>query len=112
MRILDGDVPIGPGLEARVAPGHTPAMQVVLVRGARRTLAFLADLVPTASHVRYPYIMGYDLDPLSTLTSKQRILPEAVREDWLVVFEHDRDLPLAVLREDDGKIVARPVESE
>ncbi len=112
VRVVEGDVAIATGLETRLAPGHTPAMQVVLVRGERRTLLFLADLVPTASHVRYPYIMGYDLDPLATLESKKRILPEAVREDWLVVFEHDRVTPLAVLREDDGKIAARPVEPE
>lgn len=112
VRILDGDGPIAPGLEARLAPGHTPHMQVVLVNGGRRTLAFLSDLVPTASHLRYPYIMGYDLEPLTTLATKKRILPEAVREGWFVVFEHDRVTPLAVLRDEDGNVVAHPVESE
>ena len=112
VRWLHGDGPIAPGLTARLAPGHTPHMQVVLVHGGRRTLAFLADLVPTTSHLRYPYIMGYDLEPLATLATKKRILPEAVREDWLVVFEHDRVTPLAVLQEEDGKIGARPVAPE
>jgi glyoxylase-like metal-dependent hydrolase (beta-lactamase superfamily II) len=109
VRSIEGDRAIAPGLEARRAPGHTPHLQVVLVHGGRRTLAFLADLVPTAAHLRLPWIMGFDVEPLATLASKKRILPEALREDWLVVFEHDRALPLGELYEDGGRIQARPV---
>jgi glyoxylase-like metal-dependent hydrolase (beta-lactamase superfamily II) len=109
VRAIDGHHAIAPGLEARLAPGHTPHMQVVLVHGERRTLAFLADLVPTAAHVRLPWIMGFDVEPLATLASKKRILPEALRERWLVVFEHDRSVPLGELYEDEGRLRARPV---
>jgi glyoxylase-like metal-dependent hydrolase (beta-lactamase superfamily II) len=86
-------------------------MQVVLVGTDEGTVAFLADLVPTASHLAYPWIMGYDLEPLRTLASKKRLLSEAAAGNWRVVFEHDRALPLAVLAESDGKLSARPVES-
>jgi hypothetical protein len=33
--------------------------------------------------------MGYDVEPLVTLESKRRLLPRAVDEGWLLVFEHD-----------------------
>ena len=53
--------------------------------------------------------MGYDLEPLRTLETKKRLLPQAAREGWWLVFEHDPDTPLAVLEEREGRLVHRPV---
>ncbi len=112
VELVEGDVELDAGIVLEVAPGHTPYMQMVLVRGAEGTVGFVADLVPTASHVRYPYIMAYDLEPLATLQTKRRVLPRAVSEGWRVVFEHDPLMPLATLVERQGRIVAEPCEAE
>jgi glyoxylase-like metal-dependent hydrolase (beta-lactamase superfamily II) len=106
LRLIDGDAAIDRWIQVRVAPGHTPHMQIVHVVTEQGTLAFLADLVPTTSHLRYPYIMAYDLEPLATLASKKRWLGEAVAEGWWVVFEHDDRLPVARLITEDGRIGA------
>lgn len=110
MRLVEGETPLSAQVSVLPAPGHTPHMQIVLVRDGETTTAFLADLVPTASHLRYPYIMGYDLEPLATLASKQRILPRAVREDWQVIFEHDGQTAVARLAEESGRVRLRPAE--
>ncbi len=108
LRLVEGDVDLTPTLRLRVAPGHTPWMQVVLVSTEEGTTGFLADLVPTASHVRYLFIMGYDLEPLRTLDSKKRFLPQAHAERWRLVFTHDPRLPLGELELREGRLVARP----
>jgi len=108
-RFVDGDTALANHLHVRLAPGHTPYMQVPLVVTPEATVAFLADLVPTASHVPFPYIMAYDLEPLSTLATKKRLLAEAAREGWYVVFEHDREIPMGILEEQGGRLKARPV---
>jgi glyoxylase-like metal-dependent hydrolase (beta-lactamase superfamily II) len=108
--LVDGTVRIGAGVELRRAPGHTPHMQIPVLVTPEGTVAFLSDLVPTTSHVPYPYVMGYDLEPLVTLASKRRILPEAAREGWLLVFEHDEEMPAATLEEKDGRLRARAAE--
>jgi glyoxylase-like metal-dependent hydrolase (beta-lactamase superfamily II) len=105
---VQGDARVDDRIEVLMAPGHTPFLHVPVIRTGEHTIAFLADLVPTASHVPYPYIMGYDLEPLATLASKKRILSMAAREGWRLVFEHDADLPLGVLEEDRGKLRAVP----
>lgn len=109
---VDGSTRLTPYLELCLAPGHTPFHQVAVVRTREGTVAFLGDLVPTASHVPYPYIMAYDLEPLVTLASKKRLLPEAAREGWYLVFEHDEQLPLGVLQEREGRLEARPAPVE
>ena len=50
---------------------------------------FRGDCVPTAAHLPLPWIMGYDVEPLVTLETKRRILARALKEDWLLIFEHD-----------------------
>jgi glyoxylase-like metal-dependent hydrolase (beta-lactamase superfamily II) len=108
LREVEGPLDLGRGLSLRLAPGHTAGMQVVLVEGARSTLAFLTDLVPTAAHVRLPWIMAFDLDPLASLASKKRMLAEALAGDWRLVFQHDPVTTLGVLEETDDRLRARP----
>jgi glyoxylase-like metal-dependent hydrolase (beta-lactamase superfamily II) len=88
-RLLDGDTEVLPGISVRLAPGHVPFHQVVLLRDRGETAVFLGDLFPTTAHLPLPWIMGYDLEPLRTLESKRAFLAEAVREGWRIVFEHD-----------------------
>ncbi len=105
---VSGNARVDDTIEVLLAPGHTPFMHVPVVKTREHTVAFLADLVPTTSHVAYPYIMGYDVEPLRTLDSKKRILPQAARESWWLVFEHDAEIPLASLREESGRLRAVP----
>jgi glyoxylase-like metal-dependent hydrolase (beta-lactamase superfamily II) len=88
-RLLDGDGPILPGIFARLTPGHVPWHQAILVESEGETAAFIADLIPTASHLGLPWIMGYDVEPLRTLESKRALLRDAADGGWLLVFEHD-----------------------
>jgi glyoxylase-like metal-dependent hydrolase (beta-lactamase superfamily II) len=87
---LDGGGELFPGIELRLVHGHTRAMQLVVVHdGDGPGLAYCADLMPTSAHLPYPYIMGYDNFPLTTLEEKQAFVPEAYERGWLLAFEHD-----------------------
>jgi len=101
------------GVRAVKAPGHNRDMCIVLLNGdgdAGERGVFWADLVPTASHVPYPWIMGYDLYPLTTLENKKRWFPRAAEEGWLCVFEHDPVVPMARLVSDrPGRFRAEPL---
>ena len=89
LELVDGDREVLPGISLRLAPGHTPHHQGILVESGAERLFFLADLAPTAAHVPLPWIMGYDVEPLVTLETKRRIWAEAASEGWTVMFEHD-----------------------
>jgi len=89
LKLIDGDYVFDDYIQLHVVNGHTPAMQVLTVRDEKRTVLYTADLFPTASHIPLPYIMGYDLFPLTTLEEKKKFLSQIVKENWLLFFEHD-----------------------
>lgn len=102
---VEGFEEIVPGVCVFTLPGHNRSMQGVLVEGDEGTAACLSDLVPTRHHLRYPYIMSYDLYPATTLQIKRKILPMAASGRWLVIFAHDPELPMAYLQADEAGVL-------
>ena len=107
LRLVDGEAEFAPGVRVLAVGGHSDGMQLLRVDSGGATFVFLADLVPTRHHVDYPWVMGYDLYPVETLTQKKRLLPQAAEEDWLVGFAHDPEVPFARVRFDGER--PRPV---
>jgi len=108
--LAEGDQQILPGISVARIPGHNADIQAVLHTGGGRTLAFVADLLPTRHHIPLPWIMAYDLYPMQSLETKRTWIPRMVRENWIVVFGHDPDIAAATLHERDGKIEVEPVD--
>lgn len=96
----DQDIEVLPGVWMKNLPGHTLGHQGVFfdVPGARTLYA--VDLFPTTAHLPLPFIMGYDLYPMTTLETKRAVLRDALRENWLILFEHDPDVRAARLSGD------------
>ena len=88
-----------PGIELILVDGHTRAQQLVLIHGDERTMLFAGDLVPTASHLPVPWVMGYDNEPIKTIQEKKEILGRAVHENWLLFFEHDPEIRCVRVKE-------------
>jgi glyoxylase-like metal-dependent hydrolase (beta-lactamase superfamily II) len=108
--LLDGDAEIVPGITVERIPGHNASIQAVVLRSGNKSLAFVADLLPTRHHIPLPWIMAYDLYPLQTLETKRAWVPRLLKESALVVFGHDPDFAVASLQEQGGKIIAEPVD--
>jgi len=69
--------------------GHTIGQNLFKIFDTDNTLLYCGDLFPTSSHIPLPYIMGYDLQPLISLSEKKKLLTVAIEENWKFVFEHD-----------------------
>lgn len=104
---------ITPGIRVLETPGHTRYhCSIAVDDGTGRELVFLGDLVPTTHHLPAPWIMAYDLYPLTTLETKQRLLPRIHDGDGLCAFVHDPDHPLAYLRRDERGRYLRDAERD
>ena len=73
----------------RLAGGHTAAMMLPQIRYKDRTLVYMADLLPSTGHLPLPYVMAYDMFPLTTLTEKKAFLQEALEGRYVLYLEHD-----------------------
>jgi glyoxylase-like metal-dependent hydrolase (beta-lactamase superfamily II) len=71
------------------ASGHTDKMMVPKIRYKDKVICFVADLIPSSSHIPLPYVMGYDTRPLITMTEKEIFLKEAADNGYVLFLEHD-----------------------
>lgn len=108
--LVEGNATILPGISVSLIPGHNADLQAVTISGGGKTLAFVADLLPTRHHIPLPWIMAYDLYPLQTLETKRQWVPRLLSEGFITVFGHDPDFAVATLHEVGGKIHVEPVD--
>jgi glyoxylase-like metal-dependent hydrolase (beta-lactamase superfamily II) len=89
LELVDGHVEILPDLRVTPVSGHTPGMQIVEFHTTGGVLVFLADLIPSAAHIHLPWVAGFDLNPLLSVSEKRQLLSRAVEDNYLLVFQHD-----------------------
>ena len=85
-------------ISIRQAFGHTDAMMLPQFKYKGRTILFMADLLPSAAHIPLPYVMGYDMFPLTTLNEKKSFLKEAQENDYVLFLEHDPKIECCTLQ--------------
>ncbi|MFI5132456.1 MAG: MBL fold metallo-hydrolase [Chitinophagales bacterium] len=76
-------------VSARWVDGHTKSMMLPQVKYKNKVVVFMADLLPSAGHIPIPYIMAYDMFPLTSLSEKRNFLNDAIKNDFILFFEHD-----------------------
>ncbi len=103
LELLDGPAEIFPGIRVLVSEGHTTGLQMPRVEGDGTWIQYCADMIPTASHLRIPYVMGYDLCPRTLMEEKRTTLTEAVRDGGYLFFEHDPWTPACQVRQENGR---------
>lgn len=73
----------------RFVYGHTDAMMLPLINYHEKKILYMADLLPSVGHIPIPYVMAYDMFPLTTLNEKKLFLSEAVENNYILFLEHD-----------------------
>lgn len=91
----DGNFLFDEEIEILISNGHTPYQQHLKISDGENTLFYCGDLIPTKSHIPFPYVMSYDLYPLTTIQEKKEVLNKAYDENWILFFEHDPEITSA-----------------
>lgn len=82
-------VPFLDHFSIRFVNGHTEKMMLPQIEYKGHTLVYMADLLPSTAHLPIPYVMAYDMFPLTTLQEKKNFLQEAAENNYILYFEHD-----------------------
>jgi len=78
-----------PGLELRLFYGHTHGQIIPHIRYKNTLLIYCGDLIPTAAHIPVPYVCGYDILPLTSMSETETFLQYAYEQNATLFFEHD-----------------------
>lgn len=90
----------------RFVNGHTDAMMLPQLNYKGKTILYMADLLPSTGHIPVPYVMAYDMFPLTTLQEKKQYLKEALDNQYILFFEHDPVTECCILQQTEKGIRA------
>ncbi|MEJ7830446.1 MAG: MBL fold metallo-hydrolase [Segetibacter sp.] len=102
--VKDSTSIIDDAITLKFAYGHTDAMMLPVINYNGKTIVYMADLLPSTAHIPLPYVMGYDMFPLTTLKEKKSFLQEAFDYKYILYFEHDPTVECCTLQSTDKGI--------
>lgn len=94
-----GENSLTENISIRFVSGHTEKMMLPQIRYNGKTIVYMADLLPAVYHIPMPYIMAYDMFPLTTLQEKKSFLTEALEKEYILFFEHDAQHECCTLKQ-------------
>ena len=78
--------------------GHTPGLMIPVIKYEGKTLVYTGDLIPTVAHLPLIWNMSYDIESLKTIEEKERLLNEALENNYTIVFQHDESVECCNLK--------------
>lgn len=104
LKLIDGDKELFPGFTIREYHGHTIGQAIPFLDYNGKTVVFTSDLLAFSQHIRLPWIMSFDIQPLVSLKEKKEFLNEAMENDYILFFEHDNFVEAGKLKKTDKGI--------
>ncbi|MFZ0391320.1 MAG: MBL fold metallo-hydrolase [Calditrichia bacterium] len=101
LHLLEGEQQLFDDISLILTDGHTVSQQLVFISGNGTKLLHAADMIPMTAHIPLPWVMAYDLYPVTTIEEKRRLLPQAAEEEWLIFFEHDPRICCGTILQDE-----------
>ena len=77
LNLVDGEIDFDENISFKIINGHTFGQQMIKISDSESTVLYCSDLIPFVSHIRIPYVMGYDLQPLITVARKEKIFKDS-----------------------------------
>ena len=55
-------------------------------------------MIPTSAHLPLPWHAGYDIHAIKLMEEKEKALKAAVKENWIIIYEHDPFVPASTVK--------------
>ncbi len=104
LNFVDDTKAFSDNISLRFSSGHTDHMMLPVINYKGKKVVFCADLIPSSGHLGLAWVMAYDTRPLLSMSEKEELLKIAVKENWILCFEHDAKVECATIIETDRGI--------
>jgi glyoxylase-like metal-dependent hydrolase (beta-lactamase superfamily II) len=89
LELIHDEIELFPGIFLKIVNGHTSGQIIPEILYNNRKLIYMADFIPSTTHVPLAYLAAYDIQPLIALKEKEEFLTKAIAENYVLFFEHD-----------------------
>lgn len=79
------------GIDLEIKHGHTRGQIIPVFDYKDKKLVFMADFISSVFNIPLAYVPSYDIDPVKSMEEKEEFLNRAVKENYILFFEHDYD---------------------
>jgi len=113
LTFVTSDNPAAPfaGVRWLLSHGHSPYQLHPVLGADKDELIWTGDVIPTIAHLRQPWVMAYDLNPVITIAEKTDFARRVIASGGVLALPHDPQH--AAVRVDglpERPVVARTVE--
>jgi glyoxylase-like metal-dependent hydrolase (beta-lactamase superfamily II) len=103
IKLVNGDFEVTKGVHVTLTNAHTPGHQCVVLESESKHAIFMGDLMPTCAHIKPAWCMGYDCFPLEVARRKEEIIEKSIKDNWMVIFDHELSTPIGkIVKKDSG----------
>ncbi len=89
LSFIEKDTFLTPDIFLKLVYGHTAGQIIPFIKYKDKTIVFMGDMIASSAHIPIPYVMGYDVHPLTVIEEKEFFLAEAAEKQYILFFEHD-----------------------
>lgn len=102
---FEEEIEVVPGIKMIHTGGHSDGHCVIKLEQGGETLIHMADIMPTHAHSNPLWVLAYDDYPMDSIFAKERLMKEALPNDYGFIFYHDAVYRMAKFSEDGKTIV-------
>jgi len=89
VRFVNEESWLTPRMYLKIVNGHTAGQIIPMINYKSKTIVYAGDFIPSLANISVPYIASYDTQPLISMDEKEVFLADAVRNKYILFFEHD-----------------------
>ncbi|MCP1145610.1 YtnP family quorum-quenching lactonase [Lysinibacillus endophyticus] len=82
-------ITIAPGIEMIHTGGHSDGHAIIKLTQNGETMIHMADIMATHAHQNPLWVMAYDDYPMTSVFAKEKIMKEALANNYKFIFYHD-----------------------
>jgi len=89
LELIHEDSAFCEGVQLEIKNGHTLGQIIPIIDYKGRKIVYTADFIASMLNIPLAYVPSFDIDPVQSMKEKEEFLTRAVKDNYILFFEHD-----------------------